>query len=108
MDTTYARRLRNNPSKAERLLWLYLKNKQLKCHKFRRQYIIAPFIVDFICLSQRLIIEVDGGHHAEQTLDDARRTRFLEDKGYTVLRFWNNEVLGNTEGVLEVIAQHCE
>jgi very-short-patch-repair endonuclease len=72
-------------------------------YKFRRQVVIVPYIVDFICLEARLIIEVDGGQHGGRLVYDARRTVRLESKGYRVIRFWNHEVLGELEGVLEQI-----
>ena len=97
-----ARSLRRNATDAERLLWQRLRNRQLDGHKARRQEVIGPFIVDFVFTRQRLVIEVDGGQHAESP-DDGLRTAWLEDQGYRVLRFWNHEVLTNTEGVLEVI-----
>ena len=72
-------------------------------HKFRRQQPIGPFIVDFYCHSERLVVELDGGHHSEQMSHDRNRTHWLEERGYRVLRFWNNDVLRNTESVLETI-----
>jgi very-short-patch-repair endonuclease len=87
---------------AERKLWSVLRNSQLAGAKFRRQQPIGPFIADFVCQEQRLIIEADGGQHAAVGADE-RRTVFLESKGYRVLRFWNNEVLNNLEGVAQVI-----
>ncbi|MFN0118322.1 MAG: endonuclease domain-containing protein [Elusimicrobiota bacterium] len=103
MIYNYARSLRSNPSKAEKLLWYYLRNNQLNNYKFRRQHVIKPYIVDFVCIEKKLIIEVDGGQHALQENYDAHRTEFLQSKGYKVLRFWNNHVLVNTESVLESI-----
>jgi very-short-patch-repair endonuclease len=87
----------------ERKLWSVLRNRQLEDAKFRRQQPIGPFIADFVCQEQRLIVEADGGQHAE-SLADARRTAFLESKGYRVLRFWNNDILSNLDGVARVIA----
>ncbi len=71
--------------------------------KFRRQVVIEPYIVDFVCLEAKLIIEVDGGQHAGRMIYDARRTVSLESKGYQVVRFWNHELLGNLDSVLERI-----
>jgi very-short-patch-repair endonuclease len=99
----YARELRLNQTDAEARLWSYLRNRQLNEAKFRRQIAIDPYIVDFICTDHMLIIELDGGQHAEHVERDEKRTRFLESRGYRVLRFWNNDVLSNTEGVIEVI-----
>ena len=81
-----------------------MRNRQLDGHKFRRQHPIGIFVADFVCIERRLIIELDGGQHADSA-DDARRTAWLEDHGWRVIRFWNNDVLTGTEGVLEVILQ---
>ena len=102
----YARRLRLNPSKAQNTLWYYLRTKQLKGRKFRREHPMGPYILDFVCLEKKLVIEIDGGQHAEQIVYDSNRTRWLHTQGFRVLRFWNNEVLGNTESVLEIISRH--
>lgn len=99
----YARNLRVNQTDAEMRIWSHLRNRGLGGARFRRQITIDPYIVDFICTDRKLIIEIDGGQHAEQVEADAERTEFLKLRGYRVLRFWNNEVLENTEGVLEVI-----
>jgi very-short-patch-repair endonuclease len=88
---------------AERKLWSRLRRKQMNGHRFRRQVPIGPFIVDFACLASRLIIEVDGGQHGVDVERDARRTAWLEAQNFRVLRFWNNDVLGNIEGVLLMI-----
>ncbi len=84
-------------------MWRHLRDRQLRSCKFRRQVPRGPYIVDFACLEARLVMELDGGHHSDQTEADTRRTYFLEDNGYRVLRFWNNEVLDNIEGVLAII-----
>ena len=98
-----AHRLRREMTDAERRLWSMLRNRQLAGAKFRRQQPIGPFIADFVCQDRRLIVEADGGQHAENTTD-ARRTAFLKAKGYRVLRFWNNDILNNSDGVAQVIA----
>ncbi len=103
-----ARELRRNMTDAERLLWRHVRRKQLAGAHFRRQRPIGPFIADFVCVERRLVVELDGGQHAERGDDDARRTRFLEQRGYRVLRFWNNDVLSNIDGVLRVIAAALE
>jgi very-short-patch-repair endonuclease len=87
---------------AERKLWTILRARQLGGAKFRRQQPIGPFIADFVCQEARLIVEADGGQHAEN-VGDVRRTAFLESKGYRVLRFWNNDILQNLEGVAESV-----
>ena len=98
---------RKNPTEAESILWEYLKGKQTG-FSFRRQHIIGPFIADFTCLSRKLIIEIDGGYHQlpEQQTSDECRTQWLEDNGFFVLRFTNEEVVGNTKGVLDIIKQY--
>ena len=101
--TARARRLRKAPTDAENALWFRLRSRQLNGHKFVRQEPIGPYTVDFICRQSRLIIEVDGGQHAGSA-GDAIRDKWLVDHNYRVLRFWNNEVIGNMAGVLETIA----
>jgi len=98
-----ARRLRRQQTDAERVLWLRLRNLRLAGWKFKRQVPIDRFIVDFLCADAKLIVELDGGQHAVRTRDDEERTKTLEAMGYLVLRFWNNEVMRNIEGVLEEI-----
>lgn len=85
-----------------------LRNRQLDGHKFRRQTPIAHYIVDFVCVEQRLIIEVDGGQHQDRANDDDERTRILEAEGYRVLRFWNNEVLTDLEATATAILIEIE
>jgi very-short-patch-repair endonuclease len=97
-----AQRLRREMTDAERKLWSVLRNRQLEGAKFRRQQPIGPFIADFVCHEAGLIVEADGGQHSDGTTDD-RRTAFLESKGYRVLRFWNNDILKNLDGVGQVI-----
>jgi very-short-patch-repair endonuclease len=106
MPSVHGRRLRQNPTEAEIRLWSKLRLKQIGGHRFRRQVPIGPYIVDFICLARRLVIEVDGGQHAAESDRDDVRTAWLERQGFRVHRFWNNEVLGNTDGGLAVIADH--
>jgi len=103
MASGNARRLRNNPTEAERQLWGFLRGKQIGGFRFRRQAPIGPFIADFVCFSEKLVIELDGGHHALQSGKDEARSRWLEARGFRVLRFWNNDVLGNADGVVETI-----
>ena len=93
-----ARRLRSNSTDAERKLWQGLRMKQIGGAKFRRQHRIGPFIADFCCPERALVIELDGGHHADHPADDAERTKMLAKRGYRVVRFWNNEVLSNPDG----------
>ncbi len=103
--TVLARELRRNQTDAEKHLWLRLRNRQLEGFKFRRQMPIGRYVVDFICPDKNLVIELDGGHHADQVSADKERSRELGNRGYHVIRFWNNDVLSNTEGVLEIIRE---
>jgi very-short-patch-repair endonuclease len=98
-----AKRLRRDQTDAERVLWFHLRGHRLRGLKFKRQVPLDRYVVDFFCADARLIIELDGGQHAIRTEQDASRTKILEAMGYLVLRFWNNDVLQNTEGVLEEI-----
>ena len=97
--------LRSNQTEAERRLWYHLRAHRFMDLKFKRQTPIGHYIVDFICTEQHLIIELDGGQHADQTDYDQQRDAWLRSQGYTVLRFWNNEVLQQTEAVLERIRE---
>src|SRR5579872_4882043 len=101
--TAASRRLRRDATMAEQRLWYRIRSRSTLGMKFVRQEPIGPYIVDFVCREYRLIIEVDGGQHAENERDVVR-DHWLHDHGYRVMRFWNNEVLENTEGVLETIA----
>ncbi|MDH5409598.1 MAG: endonuclease domain-containing protein [Gammaproteobacteria bacterium] len=98
--------LRRKSTDAEQLLWKHLRNRQLAGHKFRRQELIEPYIVDFVCIEAKLIIEADGGQHTEQIEYDKNRTQKLQAMGYTILRFWDNEILGEIDTVLEQIQNH--
>jgi very-short-patch-repair endonuclease len=100
-----ARTMRGAPTEAEWKLWWHLRHRlPVGRSHFRRQVQIGRFIADFACHASKLLIEVDGGQHGAQVQADADRTRFFESEGYRVLRFWNNDVLANTDGVLEAIA----
>lgn len=103
----HARKLRKTMTDAERKLWHILRRRYLENCRFRKQVPLGPYIVDFLCHETRLIIEIDGGQHADQTEYDNQRTQWLEKQGYRVLRFWNNEVLTNLHGVAEVILREC-
>ena len=102
----YARTLRRNATDAESRLWQSLRNRRLGGFKFRRQASVGNYVVDFLCAEKRLIIEVDGGQHTPEV--DAARTARLEASGYRVIRFWNNDVLGNLDGVLQTILGEVE
>ena len=101
-----AKENRNNPTEAEAALWSQLRNKQLDGYKFRQQHLIGDFIVDFVCLSKKLVIEVDGGIHKETKEYDEERTKILADRGFEVLRFKNEEVLGDIDAVLEKVSNN--
>jgi very-short-patch-repair endonuclease len=98
-----ARKLRADMTDAERLLWLKIRSSQLYGLKFRRQHTLPPYTVDFFCDELNLIIELDGGQHSPES--DELRTSYLQGKGFKILRFWNNDVLENIEGVLQVISK---
>ena len=105
--TPLAKQLRKNGTQAEHLLWNKLKSRQIEGTKFRRQQPMGSIIVDFVSFEKMIVIELDGGQHARQKEQDASRDCWLKLEGFTVLRFWNNEVFENLEGVLEVIRKHC-
>lgn len=102
----HAAPMRRDATDAEQALWLQLRGRRLGGYKFRRQWTIWPYIVDFCCLESMLIVEVDGGQHSLEV--DAARTAALTAKGFRILRFWNNEVLENMDGVLEVLSEALE
>ena len=105
---TTARNLRKRLTDTERSLWSKIRARQIEGCKFRRQTPIGKYIVDFVCHEQRVIVEVDGGQHSENVEQDFIRDKWLREQGYRILRFWNNEVLTNIEGVLEVIRDNCK
>ena len=100
-----ARTLRTSSTDAEQVIWRCLRNGQLPGFKFRRQYPIPPYVVDFCCISSKLVVELDGSQHAPEI--DSRRTSFLESKGFKVLRFWDNDALLQTDAVIEAIWNAC-
>jgi very-short-patch-repair endonuclease len=102
----FTKYLRANQTDAEGIVWKYLRNRQLDGFKFRRQAPIGPYIVDFICFEIRLVIEVDGGQHMVRREKDEPRNDWLRIQGFTILRFWNNDVLTNTHAVLEEIRKY--
>jgi very-short-patch-repair endonuclease len=91
---------------AERSVWRILRSSQMNGHRFRRQVPFGQYIADFVCHDARVIVEIDGGQHDLSSPEEAKRTRFLENQGYRILRFWNNEVLSNLAGVCAMIAHH--
>jgi very-short-patch-repair endonuclease len=101
----FARNLRKNSTVAERSLWSILRCEQFKGYKFRRQAAIGDYVVDFVCFSNDLVIELDGGQHNEELAKryDLLRTAWLESQGFRVLRYWNHEVFENLDGIVEVI-----
>ena len=103
--TPVARELRKDSTDAERRLWSLLRNRTLIGCKFRRQFPIDPYVVDFACVEKRLIVELDGGQHVEDVERDERRTIFLRNKGYAVLRFWNDAVFSEPDAVVLTIVE---
>ena len=107
-NTNIARTLRKNATKQERILWKFLRNSSLKGYKFRRQYPIGNYIVDFVCLEKFLIIEIDGGqHNVEEIIRyDKERTDYLNQRGFKILRYWNNDIDKNLLGVYKNIMEN--
>ena len=103
--TKRAQHLRNHATDCEQILWYQLRQRRLSGFKFSRQIPIGRFICDFVCRRAKLVVELDGGQHADKLVADEWRTRALECAGYRVIRFWNNEVTGNLDGVLERISE---
>ncbi|MGH8225163.1 MAG: endonuclease domain-containing protein [Gammaproteobacteria bacterium] len=103
MNTAFAKLLRRNSSDAEKRLWRQLRDRQIEGYKFRRQIPLGIYVADFVCFEARLVVEVDGGQHDMRRDHDERRTAWLNAQGFKVLRFWNNEVLGASDSVLEAI-----
>ena len=106
LTTPIARKLRREPTEAEIRFWSRVRGSQLGGFKFVRSFPIGHRVGDFACRSVKVVVEIDGGQHAEQVEADAERTREIEAFGYTIIRFWNNDVLANTDGVLEALLQH--
>jgi very-short-patch-repair endonuclease len=106
--TSFARQLRRTMTDAEMRLWQHLRSRRLLGFKFRRQVPIGYYVVDFACLDAQLVIEVDGGQHAERESEDQRRTDWLSSQGFRVLRFWNDDVLLRTDIVLERVIKVLE
>jgi very-short-patch-repair endonuclease len=98
----HAKALRRNATDVERRVWNAVRNRQLDGFKFKFQATIGPFVVDFLCAQKRLVVELDGGQHSPEA--DRRRTQYLKGAGYIVLRFWNNDVVENLDGVLQTIS----
>ena len=109
-EIAFARGLCRRQTDAERALWNKLRNKQIEGVRFRRQQPIGSYIVDFVSLERKLIIEIDGGQHNQRKVreKDEEREKWLKERGYQILRFWNNDALTNIEGVLEKIEETLE
>ena len=103
LQRVHARAMRRNPSEAERKFWWLVRGRRLAGYKFKRQFLIGPYIADFACLEAKLAVELDGGQHQNQTDYDENRTMFLQRQGWQVLRFWNNDVLNQLDGVLSMV-----
>ncbi len=108
MTVRTARQLRRTMTDAERVLWRHLRNRGLADYKFRRQAPFGPYVADFLCEEKKLVVELDGGQHASDTAADDKRTAVIASHGYRVIRFWNNAVLSNAEGVLHRILDALE
>ena len=108
VGTSTAQRLRKNRTDAEIRLWQHLRRRQLDGSRFRQQVPLGPYVVDFLCVKSRLMIELDGGQHAMNAEADKKRTAWLESRGFRVLRFWNNDVFKNIDGVLATILKERE
>ncbi|HJS85069.1 MAG TPA: endonuclease domain-containing protein, partial [Acetobacteraceae bacterium] len=102
MANRHARHLRHRQTDAEHVLWRMLRNRRFRGHKFRRQHPLGPFIADFACVAARLIVEADGGQHAEAALDTSR-TAWLQARGWRVIRFWNTDIFASPECVSDTI-----
>lgn len=102
---SFARALRTESTDVERLLWRHLRARRFAGYKFKRQQPIGPYIADFVCFNAKLVVELDGGQHAERTDEDARRDAWLRSQGFDVLRFWNTEVIEEPEAVLSLILE---
>ena len=98
-----ARQLRKNPTNSESALWSEIRRRQLGGHRFRRQHPIGMYIVDFVCLESHLVVELDGGQHQASVEYDSARSTYLNGRGFSVLRFWNNQVFAEIDGVKEAI-----
>ena len=103
-----ARQLRSNQTNPENRLWSRLRARQLEGLKFRRQHPIGPFVADFFCLEAKLVLELDGSQHADEVAHDERRSQYLRDAGYAVLRIWNHEIISNLDEVIQRIADTLE
>lgn len=100
---SFARALRSESTDVERLLWRHLRAKRFAGYKFRRQQPIGPYIADFVCFDAKLVVELEGGQHADRRAQDAERDAWLRSQGFDVLRFWNTEVIEELDAVLSVI-----
>ena len=107
ISTERSRALRRRSTRAEFVLWRYLRDRQLAGCKFVRQEPIGPYFADFLCRERHLVVEVDGGQHSDNAAD-AMRDAVMRDLGYRIIRVWNNDVLGNVEGVLEMLRSELE
>ena len=107
-DTSKGRQLRKDSTDAERRMWALLRNRQFADRKFRRQVPIGPYVIDFVCLENRLIVELDGGHHMTREGYDSERTKWLTCQGFRVIRFWNNQVLNEPVSVQEALLGELE
>ena len=110
MKFHFTRKLRKDQTPHEIKLWNILRNREIGDLKFRRQHKIGKYVVDFCCLDKKLVVELDGGHHNEEQykIKDQKRQKYIESQGYVVLRFWNNEVDDNLDGIIDTILEFCQ
>ena len=105
---TNARTMRHVPTDAEKKFWWQVRDRRLAGYKFKRQFLIGRYIVDFVCLDRGLVVELDGGQHAQQTAYDKEREAFLRTRGFRVIRFWNYDVLTNMDGIVESVLRELK
>lgn len=103
MNKVTVRNLRKKQTEAEKKIWFHLRNRHFEGLKFRRQHSIGPFITDFCCIEKKIVIEVDGSQHIQNKIYDDNRTKYLNQNGYKVIRFWDNDVLNRCDSVLEAV-----
>ena len=108
MTVRQARKLRRETTESERFLWKHIRDRQLAGLKFRRQHPIGRYVADFGCEEEKLVVELDGGQHADNVDHDEQRTQYIEKFGYRVVRYWNSEVLSNIEGVMADIRMRAQ
>ena len=107
-NLVHARFMRHEPVAPEKKFWSRVRDRRLGSHKFKRQVLVGSYIVDFICIEQKLIVELDGGQHAERRVYDEKRDAFLRAQGFRVMRVWNIDLMENIDGVMDIVLQELE